>query len=90
MERLAMDETKGVVRVTFYKGKKVIRVEQIDEFGKRPSLWIGTENEMIKVASFGSVEKSELFCEWMAYIFFNADELTLKLMGLKQERWMNE
>ena len=68
--------------MTFEKGNKLIRVEQVDGFGKNPSLWIGEYNELIKVASFGNVEKSELFCRWMAEIFFNVDEEKLKILGL--------
>lgn len=68
--------------MTFQKGNKLIQVEQIDGFGKNPSLWIGTDNELTKVASFGNVEKSELFCRWMVEIFFNVDEEKLKIMGL--------
>ena len=40
----------------------------VDGFGKNPGLWIGTENQAAKVASFGSPAKAELFCKWLEYI----------------------
>lgn len=40
----------------------------VDGFGKNPGLWIGTENQAIKVASFGSQDKADLFCKWLEYI----------------------
>ena len=52
------------------KGKRSIRVEQIDGFGKNPGLWVGNENEFVKVASFGSAEKAEMFCNQIRAIFF--------------------
>ena len=58
--------------------------DQEDGFGKMPSLWVGNKNSLVKVASFGSVEKSEMFCKWMAQIFFDADEETLKILGLSK------
>lgn len=54
-----------------YKRKDVlITVERIDGFGKNPGLWIGTENpnQRVKVASFGSKDKAELFCKWLDYL----------------------
>lgn len=74
--------------MTFQKGEMVIRVEQIDGFGKNPSLWVGTGNERIKVASFGNPHKAEMFCAQMAKIFFNADEMNLEILGLngKEEK----
>ena len=48
-----------------------ISVEQIDGFGKNPSLWIGTKkpNQAVKVASFGSEDKAEQFIKWLDYLF---------------------
>ena len=50
------------------KGKCHIAVEQIDGFGKYPSLWIGRNNVQVKVASFGNNEKAEAFWEWIKYM----------------------
>lgn len=50
--------------MTYSRGKIEISVEQIDGFGKNPGLWIKSlaeENAMIKVASFGSFEKAQIF-----------------------------
>ena len=62
--------TRGEVGVTYKRGNEIVSVEQIDGFGKMPGLWIGTEkpNELLKVASFGSVEKAEKFCKWFEYM----------------------
>ena len=46
-------------------GEKAISVEQIDGFGKNPGLWIRNGNELLKVASFGSAEKAEMFCNYL-------------------------
>lgn len=48
----------------------IISIEQIPGFGKKPGLWIGTENpnQMLKVASFGSDDKAKQFCKWFDYI----------------------
>lgn len=53
--------------MTYKKGNTVISVEQIDGFGKNPGLWIGSENELVKVASFGSKDKADNFCKWLEY-----------------------
>lgn len=82
MGSVAVHEAEGVVRMTFEKGRLKITVEQIDGFGKNPSLWVGNEEGMVKVASFGSEEKADMFCKQMAIIFFDADEEKLKLLGL--------
>ena len=54
-----------------------ISVEQIDGFGKNPSLWIGTEkpNQAVKVASFGSEDKAQQFIKWLDYLFGYKDEV---------------
>ena len=55
---------------TYKRGNISISVEQIDGFGKNPALWIGTDdpNQQVKVASFGSPVRAELFCKWMDYM----------------------
>ena len=60
----------------YKRGNVIVRANQIDGFGKRPSLWIGTEepNAMIKVASFASDDKAQLFCKWLDYMFGLKDE----------------
>ena len=57
--------------MTYGKGNYKISIEQIDGFGKNPGLWIHKGNEAFKMASFGSFEKAELFCEFMEYFLFN-------------------
>ena len=50
--------------MTYIRGPIEISVEQIDGFGKYPSLWIKSlaePNARIKVASFGSYEKAKIF-----------------------------
>lgn len=56
--------------MTYKRGDVLISVEQIDGFGKNPSLWIGTENpnQLVKVASFGSYEKAKKFTKWLDYM----------------------
>ena len=63
--------------MTYKRGQVSISVHQLDGFGKNPALWIGTENpnQMVKVASFGSEDKANLFCKWIEYMLgFNNDE----------------
>ena len=84
MGSVAVHEEKGVVRMTFEKGGLTIRVEQIDGFGKNPSLWVGDEEGIVKVANFGSEEKAVMFCKQMAIIFFGAGEEQLKILGLME------
>lgn len=65
----------------YKRGQVSISVEQVDGFGKNPGLWIGTDdpNQMVKVASFGSEEKAELFCRWLRYLTgVNNDEKAVK------------
>ena len=56
--------------MTYKRGQVSISVHQLDGFGKRPALWIGTDdpNQMVKVASFGSEDKANLFCKWLEYL----------------------
>lgn len=68
--------------MTYKRGQVSISVYQLDGFGKKPSLWIGTEepNQMVKVASFGSKEKADTFCKWLEYMLgINNDEREVKL-----------
>lgn len=60
----------------YKRGDVLIAVEQVNGFGKNPSLWIGTEtpNELIKVASFGNDEKAMMFCKWLEILLGMAEE----------------
>ena len=60
--------------MVYRKGDVSISVEQIDGFGKNPSLWIGSGNQLLKVASFGSQDKADNFCKYMEYIFFDKEK----------------
>ena len=64
--------------MTYSKGHKMISIEMKPLLGKvKPELFIGEGNEMLmKVASFGSVEKAEKFEEWLRYFFGNMLERT--------------
>ncbi len=42
----------------------------------KPELYIGEGNELLKVASFGSVEKAKKFEEWLRYFFGDMMEKT--------------
>jgi len=66
--------------MTYNRDDVFISVEQIDGFGKNPGLWIGTRdpNQMVKVASFGSEEKANLFCKWFEYMIGIAERKTVK------------
>lgn len=56
--------------MTYSKGHKMISIEMKPLLGKaKPELFIGEGNELLKVASFGSVEKAEKFEEWLRYFF---------------------
>lgn len=58
-----MNNGKEGQGVTLERGEKSISVEQVNGFGKKPGLWVGNGNELVKVASFGSAEKAEMFCK---------------------------
>lgn len=67
--------------MTYKRGQVSISVYQLDGFGKNPSLWIGTDepNKTVKVASFGSKDKADMFCKWLEYLLgFNDDESAVK------------
>ena len=53
----------------FSKGRYTISVEKIDGMGLRPGLWVGVDNQLVKVAVFGSDLKAEKFIEWLEYFF---------------------
>ena len=57
--------------MTYKKGDISIAVEQIDRFGRNPSLWICRGNEYYKVASFGNQDKADTFCKVLEYILFD-------------------
>ena len=71
----------GDLYMTYKRGQVSISVQQLDGFGKNPSLWIGTENpnQLVKVASFGSEDKANQFCKWLEYMLgFTNDETAVK------------
>lgn len=47
----------------FKKGEEIISIEQVDGFGKNPSLWIGTVGNFVKVASFRNEKSAKDFEE---------------------------
>lgn len=51
--------------MVYYKGDKVIEVSKIEFAGKRPSLFIGQNNKLHKVASFSSDESAKKFCDFL-------------------------
>lgn len=53
----------------FSNGNKMIAIEQFPEFEKRPGLYIGEGNQLLKVASFGSEEKARIFVETLKEFF---------------------
>ena len=56
--------------MTYSKGGRMISIEKQPLFGKvKPELYIGEGNQLLKVASFGSVEIAEKFEEWLQYFF---------------------
>ena len=51
------------------------RNEQLnDAFGKRPCLWVGAGNQLVKVASFSNEDRARTFCNWMKYILEKENE----------------
>ena len=55
--------------LTYGKGDKVIDIEMQPFFGKRPELYVGNRNELVKVASFSNEKKAKMFEEWLQYFF---------------------
>ena len=58
----------------YKRGKYGISVEKIEGFGKNPGLWIHRDNVSIKMASFGSEEKAEIFLKYLDWIVMNEKE----------------
>lgn len=59
----------------YKRGDYGISVRAIEGFGKNPGLWIHRSNEAIKVASFGSQEKAELFLRYLDWlVMINGNE----------------
>ncbi len=67
--------------MTYKRGNVTISIYQLNGFGKKPSLWIGSEkpNQIVKVASFGSEEKALLFCKWLDYMLGLNDEEPIEI-----------
>lgn len=56
--------------MTYSKGGKFISIEINDLLGgRKPGLYIGTPNQLLKVASFASYEKANIFREYLEYMF---------------------
>ena len=56
--------------MTYSKGNESITIEiNHPLFGKRPELYIGTGNQLLKVASFTNQKKAELFQKQLEYFF---------------------
>ena len=53
----------------FKKGSKIIAIEQVDGFGKRPSLWVGNVGQFTKVASFRGEESAQKFVDYLRIFF---------------------
>jgi len=53
----------------FKKGEEIIAIEQVDGFGKNPSLWIGTYGSFTKVASFRNDKSADDFTEYLRRFF---------------------
>lgn len=64
----------------YKKADVKISIQRIDGFGKNPGLWIGTDNpnQMVKVASFGSQEKADLFEKWLSFMLGIDDREVVK------------
>lgn len=57
------------------RGDFGISIEQVDGFGKNPSLFIHNKNTAVKVASFGNKEKADAFKKYLEWIVFpNAEK----------------
>lgn len=56
--------------MVYSKGKKFIVIELNDLLGgKKPGLYIGEGNTLVKVGSFATYEKANLFEEYLRYFF---------------------
>ena len=57
---------QGMRFINTLNGKAIV-IDQVDGFGKNPSLWIKTEpNSLLKLASFGNEEKAQIFIDYLA------------------------
>lgn len=54
--------------MTLNRNGVVISVDKIDGLGKMPGLYVGSKNNLVKVASFGNEIKAEMFCRYLEYI----------------------
>ena len=56
--------------MTYSKGNKMISIEINDLLGgRKPGLYIGEGNKLLKVASFATYEKANIFDEFLRYFF---------------------
>lgn len=60
--------------MTFNRSGVVISVDKIDGLGKMPGLYVGSKNNLVKVASFGNDMKAELFCKYLEFVTGITDE----------------
>lgn len=49
----------------YRKGEKIIEASKVAFAGKRPSLFVGQDNKVAKVASFSSDESAKKFCDFL-------------------------
>lgn len=56
--------------MTYSKGNKMISIEINDLLGgRKPGLYIGEGNKLLKVASFATYDKANIFDEFLRYFF---------------------
>lgn len=56
--------------MTYAKNDKIIVIQMEPLIGNvRPELLVGESNQLLKVATFGSIEKAMIFEEWLRYFF---------------------
>ena len=54
----------------FSKGNKIIAIEMHDLLGgKKPGLYVGEGNQVLKVGTFGNEKKAETFREFLEFMF---------------------
>ena len=61
--------------MVYKKASYQITIEKINGFGKHPGLYIGKDNRLIKVASFGNEKKAKLFQAWLEHFVFDSTPL---------------
>lgn len=55
---------------TYSKGSNIISVEFRPLLGKtKPELYVGSENQLLKVGTFGSEDKARVFCKYLEHFF---------------------